>query len=150
MVACTILGQPIMILFVIVVFGLWMISIKEFLLAKVSVILAIALLLSPLLKLFFHRSRPDIIFTTINQPKSYSFPSGHAYSSFLIFGFLAYLAFTRLYSPWNIIIPIAMSMLIILISLSRVYLGVHYVSDVLIGWVLGSIILVIIIRLSGV
>jgi len=114
------------------------------------VVLAIALLLSPLLKLIFHRSRPDIIFTTINQPKSYSFPSGHAYSSFLIFGFLAYLAFTRLHSPWNIIIPAVMGSLIILISLSRVYLGVHYASDVIIGWIIASIILAVIIRLSGV
>lgn len=150
MVACTILGQPIIILGVITIFGLWMLSIKQLLLAKVSVILAIALLLSPLVKLIFHRGRPDIIFTTINQPNSYSFPSGHAYSSFLIFGFLAYLAFTRLSSPWNIIVSVALSALIILISFSRVYLGVHYASDVLMGWILALIIIVIIIKLSGV
>ncbi len=150
MVACTVIGQPVVILGIITVFALWTIGIKQFLLAKVSVILAIALLISPLLKLVFQRSRPDIIFTTIDQPESYSFPSGHAFSSLLIFGFLAYLAFTRLSPPWNIIVAAVLGILVILISTSRVYLGVHYPTDVLIGWILGLVILVATIKLSGV
>lgn len=150
MVASTILGQPVVILGIITVFAVWMIGIKQFLLAEVSLVLAVALLLSPLLKLIFQRKRPDIIFTTIDQPKSYSFPSGHAYSSLLIFGFLAYLAFTQISSPWNSIVAVVLGILIVLITTSRVYLGVHYPSDVIIGWLLGLTILVMTIKLSGV
>jgi undecaprenyl-diphosphatase len=76
---------------------------------------------------------------------SYSFPSGHTVGSTVIYGLLAYLAWQYLPQPWNVIGAIFCVLLILLISLSRIYLGAHFPSDVVAGWVLGAIGLAVII-----
>jgi len=68
----------------------------------------------------------------------YSFPSGHAMSSFIFYGILAYLVFHFTRKKRISLIATLLSLTIIfLIGLSRVYLGVHYRSDVLAGFVAG-------------
>jgi undecaprenyl-diphosphatase len=85
------------------------------------------------LKLLFHRARPVPFFAPM--PKSYSFPSGHALSSFCFYGILAGLIDTRIrsfaarLSVWS-----AAAVLILLIGVSRIYLGVHYPTDVVAGY----------------
>jgi undecaprenyl-diphosphatase len=93
-----------------------------------------ALLLEFSLKLAFHRPRPAPFFD-LQTPASFSFPSGHALFSFCFFAGLATLLSPRLASQkarlalWSIAIA-----LILGIGLSRIYLGVHYPSDVLAGY----------------
>jgi phosphatidylglycerophosphatase B len=95
-------------------------------------------LLEVVLKVAFHRARPAVFFGA--APASYSFPSGHAMASLCFYGVIAVLLSARMtggaarFSIW-----IAAILLVGLIGLSRVYLGVHYPSDVLAGYSAGLV-----------
>lgn len=149
MIAGTMVGQPIVLFGLMLAFIGYTYYLKEFALAKVGACAAALLLVSAALKLLFQRARPDqLLFASYKQPSSYSFPSGHAYGSMLVFGLFAYLAATRLSSPLNVIVPGILALLILVIGVSRIYLGAHYPSDVIAGWLLGALILTILIKLS--
>ena len=94
-----------------------------------------------LLKFIFSRARP---LEPLLQPAlGYSFPSGHSFVSFAFYGLLIFLSYKYLETPvlkWLIII--SLSLLILLIGVSRIYLRVHYASDVLAGFSIGIIWLV--------
>ncbi len=94
---------------------------------------------SSLLKLHFARVRPDIV-TPLAEVSSASFPSGHAFMSAMIYVSLGVLLARRMTSPWSqAAIVAAAFFLSFLIGLSRIYLGVHYPTDVLAGWAAGTI-----------
>ncbi|HEY6250241.1 MAG TPA: phosphatase PAP2 family protein [Candidatus Angelobacter sp.] len=97
-----------------------------------------ALVLNVSLKYAFHRTRPDPFFGSL--PHSYSFPSGHALFSFCFYGVLAGLLVDRIRSGIaRTLIWIAASALIAAIGLSRIYLGVHYPTDVVGGYLTAAI-----------
>ncbi|OTW59119.1 PAP2 family protein [Bacillus thuringiensis] len=74
----------------------------------------------------------------------YSFPSGHAMLSIMTFGFLAYIIAANLKSiAGKCVITILMGIVILSIGLSRVILNVHYPTDILAGYCVGGILLVI-------
>ncbi len=99
--------------------------------AFLPVVLGGAQLLNLILKLSFHRSRPEVAFVQLD---TYSFPSGHAMASTATYGALAYLAWGRLSSRRSrVLLGAAVTSLVALIGFSRLYLGVHYLSDVLAG-----------------
>jgi undecaprenyl-diphosphatase len=100
-------------------------------------------LLMVVMKLGFHRQRPQPFFDT-QLPASYSFPSGHALLSFCLCGAAAALFAANQKSAWvRVAIWVAAAGLSGAIGYSRIYLGVHYPSDVVAGylaalaWVLG-------------
>ncbi len=77
----------------------------------------------------------------------YSFPSGHSMVSMGFFGLLIYLAYTRIKKGvLRNIICISLSILILLIGFSRVYLGVHYASDVIAGFIISIVYLMLIVK----
>ena len=91
-------------------------------------------ILNTTLKLTFHRPRP-VPFFNLLAPESYSFPSGHSLGSFCFFGALASILTARITNPKiNLLIWICAATLVFLIGLSRIYLGVHYTTDVLAGY----------------
>jgi undecaprenyl-diphosphatase len=97
-----------------------------------------ALVLEFALKQAFHRPRPQIFFGA--APHSYSFPSGHALCSFCFYAVLAGLIAARARSPLlRIGVGVAAATLVVAIGLSRVYLGMHYPSDVLAGYLAAAI-----------
>ena len=97
-----------------------------------------SLVLDVSLKLAFHRTRPVPFFGTVLL--TYSFPSGHALSSFCFYGALAGLCCARIQSRVaRILIWVASGLLVAGIGLSRVYLGVHYPTDVIAGYLAGAI-----------
>ena len=71
--------------------------------------------------------------------QSWSFPSGHAMVSLAFYGFLAYLGWHLLRGSWRATWLTLMFLLIILIGLSRMYIGVHYFTDVVAGYSAGFI-----------
>ncbi|HEY7237326.1 MAG TPA: phosphatase PAP2 family protein [Gemmatimonadaceae bacterium] len=95
------------------------------------------ILLNNLLKLGFSRPRPDII-PWATTATFYSFPSGHAMSATVVYATVAYLA-ARLQQTHKARLAIALvaTLVVSLICLSRLYLGVHYPSDVAAGVIVG-------------
>ena len=91
------------------------------------------------LKFLFHRPRPTFQ-TPIIVAHGFSFPSGHSMGSLIGFGMLAYLALrvTRRESLRTAIVIVAVA-LIVAIGLSRLYLGVHFFSDVVAGYAAGTV-----------
>jgi undecaprenyl-diphosphatase len=97
-----------------------------------------ALVLDLTLKYAFHRPRPAPFFVAL--PRTYSFPSGHALFSFCFYGMLAGLLMDRIKSRLEqILIWLAAATLIAAIGFSRVYLGVHYPSDVIAGYLTATL-----------
>ncbi|GKU80844.1 phosphatase PAP2 family protein [Niallia sp. NCCP-28] len=93
-------------------------------------------LLNISLKWFFKRERPDILPIVIE--KSYSFPSGHSMGSLLFYGSLAFVVL-HLMKPSKIrkVAVVVFCLFILLIGISRIYLGVHFPTDVLGGYSVG-------------
>jgi undecaprenyl-diphosphatase len=92
--------------------------------------------LNLLLKTIFQRPRPDL--APLVHLHSYSFPSTHAMNAFIFYSIFSFFVWHLTHNKRKTIIAIAVSsVLIILIGFSRVYLGVHYPSDILGGYVAG-------------
>lgn len=103
-----------------------------------TVTMAGALVLDLSLKYAFHRQRPTPFFGPL--PHTYSFPSGHALFSVCFYGVLAGLLADRIESlQAKICIWFVAGLLIVSIGLSRIYLGVHYPTDVLGGYLAAGV-----------
>ncbi len=99
----------------------------------ISLNLFVIVLLNQMMKHVFQRPRPTQ-FRLIDE-SGYSFPSGHSMVSMAFYGFLLYLVWKKVKNPyvkWGI--SILLSLLIFFIGYSRIYLGVHYASDVMGGF----------------
>jgi undecaprenyl-diphosphatase len=87
------------------------------------------------LKLVFQRPRPELAYVKL---ETYSFPSGHAAGSIAVYGLLAFLV-ARHRGPWvRVGSVVALVVLVGAIAFSRLYLEVHYLSDVLAGLCVGA------------
>jgi membrane-associated phospholipid phosphatase len=114
---------------------------------------------SSLTKALAHRARPPEAMALIGQPGSFSMPSGHAFLTLVFAGLLVFLAFRGIGAGhagrarpagcagrpsdarrWLLLFVVAIvaPAVVVLVGLSRVYLGVHWASDVLAGWCLGG------------
>lgn len=101
----------------------------------IAINLAIIFASNQILKRIIARPRPNEF--RIVEETGYSFPSGHSMISMAFYGLFIYLIYKKInnkYLKWTLII--LLSILIILIGVSRIYLGVHYASDVCAGFLL--------------
>jgi undecaprenyl-diphosphatase len=105
------------------------------------IILILSSLIDNIIKLIFQRVRPDIL--RMVTESSYSYPSAHAMSSICFYGFIIYCVSVLMKSKWKYVINAILGCLIFSIGISRIYLGIHYASDVLAGFSLGFILLVL-------
>jgi undecaprenyl-diphosphatase len=104
---------------------------------SVAILVLTGSLISTALKGFLDRARP-VGFGLIAEPASPSFPSGHALTGVLLFGALALMLAVSRQPRWlRIWGSIGIALFGLSIGASRVYLGVHYSSDVLASWLLG-------------
>jgi undecaprenyl-diphosphatase len=104
-----------------------------------AVSLAGTWLLNNLLKIIFQRTRPDVLHLV--AANGFSFPSGHAMITTAFYGMLGYIIWSHLRQrskpAWYVML--LTFCLVIAIGVSRVYLGVHYPSDVVAGFAAGGI-----------
>lgn len=99
-----------------------------------------------MLKEFFARTRPQ---DQLVPATHFSFPSGHSMNSFVFCGFVAYVLITYCVSRKapQVVVVVLFSMLIGLIGFSRIYLGVHYFTDVTAGFLAGGVVLILLIKI---
>ena len=131
----------------VLLFMLMMYIFKKKKLYLITVLLIVGeVVLNNIVKLVVRRDRPELI--NLVKETSYSFPSGHTMVSVVFYGFLIYLISKTKYSKKvKVILYILLVTLIFLIMMSRIYLGVHYFSDVFAGLFLGLAYLLIIITI---
>jgi undecaprenyl-diphosphatase len=108
---------------------------------KIPVVALSSYLVMALLKLYFSRPRPDD--PVYQAAAGFSFPSGHAMSAMTFYGLLIYLTWRNIENiAARLLLCFVLICIIFLIGFSRVYLRVHYASDVLAGFSLGLVWLV--------
>jgi len=137
--AVTLLGSPVFIVVLGVVVAVVLARRQQSLvMAGWSVALVGSALLERVLKLSIRRPRPDFAAQFLYD-SSYSFPSGHAMNSLVAYGMLAYILVTcwARHRAAQIAIIVCAALLILAIGFSRLYLGVHYLSDVAAGFAAG-------------
>ena len=112
-----------------------------------SINLFIAYIFSVLFKNVFRRERP--LEMLVDKPFNFSFPSGHTICSIVFYGFLIYVV-SKLVKNVNIrrLINFFLVIIIVLVPFSRVYLGVHFLTDVLAGVILGIVCLLSFVNLE--
>lgn len=105
-----------------------------------AVVLAALMLLDPVLagvlKTVFARPRPPVAQMLVALPSDLGFPSGHALAALLFYGLLALFAVMGTGPAWRKALAVAGALTVaFLVGVSRVYLGVHFPSDVVAGWI---------------
>jgi len=115
---------------------------------KVPVVAIGSVVIMSLLKLYFSRSRP--LTPILQEVQGFSFPSGHAMSAMTFYGLLIYLMYRYIQGTISKTVLIGfLALFILLIGVSRIYLRVHYTSDVLAGFAMGIIWLVLSLWIMG-
>lgn len=132
----TLLGHPFVVSFIAILIGLFSLGLNQDAIAHAFIVALIALALGSALKFVLRRPRPDTPYAKNMQQRTFSFPSGHAYGGGIIYGLITVVGFNVLMEQWAIIVALGLIPLIILIGLSRIYLGAHYFLDVVGGWLL--------------
>lgn len=113
-----------------------------------AVVIGVASLANSAMKVAVGRARPDLLDAIITEP-GFSFPSGHSALGMVGWGVLAVLVFrTRLPRMVRLGLVVAMAALVLLIGISRVYLGVHHPTDVIAGWAAGAVLVVLYERIT--
>lgn len=139
------IGQPLITISIVLMIGLLSTAAQQYRLLIASIVALGTYGVNSILKELFHRARPNTEYVQGMILETYSFPSGHAASSVVIFGLVAVIAWHMLPQPYAALAVGLLVALILLIGVSRIYLGAHYASDVLIGWIIGFVGLAIII-----
>jgi undecaprenyl-diphosphatase len=108
-----------------------------------------AALLVPLLKHLVARGRPPVA-DRLMAESSWSYPSGHSLGSTAVLGVLAVVVTTRMTArAHRVLVAVAAALVVVAIGVSRVYLGVHWPSDVLAGWLVGGLWLALCVVVTG-
>jgi undecaprenyl-diphosphatase len=138
MLGITFLGEPVFLLLICLGIAIRLLYYHRRSQASTLGIAAVgAISLNYLIKVLFGRARPQL-WNRIVDVGQYSFPSGHAMISLVIYGFIGYLIAKR-YHRWRAWIFTVTIILIIAIGFSRLYLGVHWPTDVIAGYAAGVV-----------
>jgi undecaprenyl-diphosphatase len=107
--------------------------------------LAIGGILDFVFKMIFERARPVAAFYSVSQP-GYSFPSAHALIATVFYGFLGFCFAHAFRKRWQkVTVSVLAGLIVFLVGVSRVFLGVHFASDVIGGWAVGLVLLALLI-----
>ena len=130
-------GRPVLLWLVSVAVALLLIRRRTRLAIYVIVTGLGALLLDPSLKTLVGRLRP-VVDVAVSSAPGNSFPSGHALGSFVAYGALLLVFLPAVAPRFRTVVITLVAALIAVIGFTRIALGVHYLSDVLAGWLLGA------------
>ena len=138
MLGITFIGDPLVLFISCLILGTWLLRLKQKSEATTLAIAAIgAIGLNILLKHLFSRARPAL-WDRVVDVGQYSFPSGHAMVSMVIYGFIGYILANRYRRQQWWIISVT-TLLVIAIGFSRLYLGVHWPTDIIAGYAAGLV-----------
>lgn len=133
------LGATITLVGVLAVGVLWLLLRR---LPRLAVLVVVTgaggLILNPVVKELVARLRP-VVETPVHRTDGWSFPSGHAMSSLVCYGILLLVFAPVLHTRARHVVAVCAVLLVAAVGLSRIALGVHYLTDVLAGWLLGSL-----------
>lgn len=100
------------------------------------------------IKYIIRRSRPSVL--KLIKQGGYSFPSGHAMIAVSLYGYLLYLVIIKIKNKYlKCFLTCFLLILIFSIGLSRIYVGVHYVTDIIGGYVFASIEVILLVKVSN-
>ena len=140
----TCFGNPITIVCLVIAFVLIFRN-KDSLFLTISAVDSV--ILNTMLKHIVRRDRPSHL--RLISETGYSFPSGHAMISVCVYGFLFYLAYSKIRNKYlRFISCLCLGILILGIGISRIYVGVHYPSDIIAGYSLAIIIIILLVQLE--
>jgi undecaprenyl-diphosphatase len=105
-------------------------------------IFLVAKLLETGLKVSFERARPTVV-PHLTEAGGYSFPSGHTMTAVITYGLLAAVLMSHLRGRARYVPPMVAALVIAAVGFSRVYLGVHYLTDVLAGTLVAGVCLIL-------
>lgn len=113
--------------------------------SKIAINLALVFVLSIILKEIFKRERPSVL--RFAEENGYSFPSSHAMVSIGYYGYIICLVYKYVENKKarNVIVGL-IALLILLIGISRIYLGVHYATDIIGAYIIGLVYLYVFIK----
>lgn len=143
----TLIGQPpitVGIAATVLGYG-WALNKPFYIAAGATAIATIAV--SGLLKMFLRRARPVNDYVSQMLFQTFSFPSGHAAGALISFGLAAIVIGYR-WPELAVVVWTGALLMTFFISLSRIYLGAHYASDIIGGWIVGCIGLVAILLIE--
>ena len=107
----------------------------------------LAIILNNIIKLIVHRPRPSNTMTLAVE-SSYSFPSGHSMMSMVFYGLVIYYVRKFVKRKWiSNLLTVVLSLVILAVGITRIYLGVHYATDVLAAYVIGFVYLFVFIKI---
>jgi undecaprenyl-diphosphatase len=130
----------------ILLIGYFVYKKKKWFAIRIASLALSSLLLKFILKFAFQRDRPDI--PVLKKVAGYSFPSGHALIGVVFYGLVIFVIWHEVKQKWlKILLTVLFIILILLIGFSRVYLRVHYASDVIAGFAVGFIWLILSLRI---
>lgn len=143
-----ILGDPLPLIFIAVGVAAWLQYHGQRIRALVMTASLAALPAFYAVKQIVQRARPVTDYITEHGIHGYSFPSGHATGTFAVYGMIAYLLYSHT-KGWlrGAVVTLCVAV-VILVSFTRVYLGVHFPTDVFAGWMLGFVIISLLRSLS--
>lgn len=140
MLLATLIGQPPITVGVAgVVIGYGLALDKPYMVIS-GTIAAITFVVSSVLKVFLRRTRPENEYVRNMIIQTFSFPSGHAAGALASFGMIGLLFGDA--TSWSMMSIIGVAVIVMIncmIGVSRVYLGAHYPSDIIGGWIVGAI-----------
>jgi undecaprenyl-diphosphatase len=138
--------ETVRILAATVLLAMWRLVRSDRTAAMTLAVVPLGQLLNVGLKHVFQRARP-VVPEPLVHLATYSFPSGHAVASTLFYGAVCALVLQRVRSrAWRALAAIGAVVMILLVTSSRVYLGAHYLSDVIAGVAVGAVCVAAVLR----
>lgn len=142
----TTLGSTIVICTII--FSLFLLFKKKKYFLHTGIACLLGVIIESILKIIIKKPRPTDEFWPLTNETTYSFPSGHSFMSMVLYGMLIYFVCKEVKNKKLRYFAVCIfSLIIFLVGLSRIYLGVHYATDVVGGYILGLVFLVLYIKL---